>query len=209
MLWTSAVRPRGMMSMKPRTEELTPIQRNFVARVARDYVRADHQPGHPSYTAFNRDTVKQFAGLVEDGWTFTSSDKQPYENSGQMMSDCRVKRLRVFSGGSIFAPEHPIEFYNSMFRAVHDVKGHYGWGLPEFDLPGEIGRSYGFETFVDEIKAYIRHSKQYSEDAQEALFGETVGQLCYYYRYGAFVDMQKAICQRFILPEGLLDGGRV
>ena len=163
----------------------------FIVEVAREYAAAPHEPNHPAYKAFCRETVAQFRGLVNSGWRFTRTANEPYSDSDAMFRDMRLhKHLAIFTGGKltddnplntyhlIVAPERKWWTANEMFRAVHDILGHGKYNSP-------------FETFEGELAAYQEHKKWYSPEAMPALYSETVGQLCVYYATGDFVPVQE------------------
>ena len=161
----------------------------FIVEVAVEYAAAKHQPDHPSYKAFCRETVTQFRGLVNSGYEFSFTDNEPYSWSGSMFLDIsRDKHLNIFTGGKL-AWSNPLADWagyrihgnakiNEMFRAVHDILGHYPNRSP-------------FETFEGELEAYQEHKKWYSPEALPALYSETVGQLCVYYATGDFIKVQE------------------
>lgn len=161
----------------------------LVNRVAEEYTAAIHNPHHPSYAAFTVDTANQYLHLLKNGWKFFYVPNDPYETSEAMFRDCDSKVLKVFTGGSLAKDNilanrpslHPWDgkvSLNEMFRAVHDINGHYRSKSP-------------FETFDGEIAAYHNHRFMYSPEAQLALYGETVGQLCYQFAHGEFVVAQE------------------
>lgn len=157
-----------------------------VKRIAEAYAGAKHEPDHPAYAAFIRETNVQYRYLVDrERWLFFPRATQPYQTSEDMFRDCRNRYMHYFTGGDIAISGHPLfertqlgHTPNDKFRCVHDVNGHFA-GL------------HPFETWEGELAAYNRHKLMYSAEALPALFGETVGQLCFYYQYGKFVDVQK------------------
>ena len=162
---------------------MNPIQ---IKRIAEAYAGAKHQPDHLSYEAFIAETRRQFHTLLYNGWQFVPHKANPYAGSAQMFRDCERKMLRYFVGGDVHISNHPLfeasdcpgMSWNDMFRCVHDINGHWRIEAP-------------FETFEGEIAAYNRHRQIYDAQGIPALFGETVGQLCYYFQYNKFVDVQK------------------
>lgn len=159
-----------------------------INEIALQYRSGQHEPNHVSYAAFEANTLAQYRVLVTDGWEFTRAlCAEPYTTSAQMFEDIDARRIQVFTGGQNFAAGHPLArklsngwTINEIFRAVHDVNGH--------------GRARSpFETLDGELAAYYWHARQYSLEAQGALFGETIGQLCHYYAGFGFVDVQKCI----------------
>lgn len=167
----------------------------FIAQVAAEYTAAKHEPDHPSYAAFCRETVAQFRGLVNSGWRIYRSTAT-YSSSQRLFTDMSRKQLIVFTGGMLRS-DNPMNFavsehsgknpephtvnpwnVNECFRAVHDILGHYPNRSP-------------FETFEGELAAYQEHKKWYSPEALPALYSETVGQLCVYYATEDFVPVQE------------------
>ena len=170
------------------------MNKDFISQVAAEYLAAKHEPDHPSYKAFCRETVAQFRGLVNSGYKFAMVSSDPYPDSDSMFSDIENKRLAIFTGGSL-VPDNPLltkRWYspdnfgsliagrnvNEMFRAVHDILGHYPNRSP-------------YETFEGELAAYQEHKKWYSPEALPALYSETIGQLCVYYATGDFIPVQE------------------
>lgn len=162
---------------------MNPIQ---VKRIAEAYAGAGHQPNHSSYERFIMETGWQFMRLKETGWQFIPHSADPYSGSSEMFRDCDRRMLRYFTGGCVSISGHPLfeasDFpgmsWNEVFRCVHDVEGHWRG-------------DFVFETFEGEVSAFNRHRRMYSAEALPALFGETMGQLCFQFQYGKFVDVQK------------------
>lgn len=173
-----------------------------VDRVANDLFLAPHQPDHLSYAAFLADTIHQYQWLIASGFRFSlhGDGSQPYANSTAMFSDLETNRhLLVFTGGSPLAPNHPLEPVvpgiglsgNTLFRAVHDILGHF---------PGR----YPFESFEGELAAYSNHMRYYSLESQSALYSETVAQLCWYYSKGSYVPVRKCAILPIYRPNSFL-----
>lgn len=162
----------------------------YVTRIAAEYVALPHTPSHPSYKAFIRETLGQMDTLVRSGWRFKLSSTVPYADSLSMFADCAKHKLIVYSGGSLTLDSPLLKLspfsdisgrrmtINEVFRAVHDVNGHFT-------------ANAGFESFEDEMTAYHQHRAMYSKEALGTLRGETVGQLCYFYANGKFVNLQE------------------
>lgn len=169
-----------------------------IAEIAEYYRQGKHEPNHPSYAVFVRETLEQWKALLDNGWLFDRTEDEPYSDSGRMFDDIKHKYLGVYTGGQRFAPNHPLAVHhwsltyrpyglwtvNEIFRAVHDVNGHGPTLSP-------------FETFDDEYQATLNHKRMYSPEAWPALYGETLGQLCHYPAGYGFVEVQKAV----VLPK--------
>lgn len=164
---------------------LIPVSPELIHQIADEYTEAAHRPFHPSYGAFINETIEQFKRLRGDGWTFQLTNNTPYKTSELLFRDLEQKHLWVYTGAN-FAKWHPLRLraegtvlsVNETFRAVHDILGHGATKCP-------------FETLNGEIEAYQNHAKQYSNEAGQALYGETIGQLCHYYSGRGFVKVQE------------------
>jgi hypothetical protein len=165
------------------------MDQQLVNQIAEAYIAAPNDPTNPpAWEFFIDDTLKQFDNLTYSGWRFTEGQ---YITSTELFEDCRHKRLMIYKGGSNLTLDHPLAIrdwsgwtMNEIFRAVHDVNGHYATLSP-------------FETFDGEVTAYQQHRLRYSTKAIPVLFAETIGQLCYYYSGRGFVALQEAK----VLPE--------
>jgi hypothetical protein len=153
-----------------------------VNTIAAAWVSAEHQPNHPSYAAFVAETLTMFRSLSHNVTPYNSGS--PYANIEELFDGLDRNHLFVYTGGSRLQEPHPLSqmteygfTMNVVFRAVHDVFGHYSTRC-DFSLYGEI-------------EAYFNHKQMYSAEALPALYGETVGQLCYFCAYGDFVPTQK------------------
>lgn len=164
-----------------------------INQTAGEYLWGQHNPNHPSWAPFITETIAQYQALVNTGFTFQRSDVIPYKNTETMFQDIARQRLLVYTGGQNMQVGHPLATFghakelatvNEVFRAVHDINGHF---LAQAD----------FETFDGEYKAWERHKLMYSAEALPALTSETIGQLCLYYSGYGFPKVQKAV----ILPE--------
>lgn len=177
----------------PQTPELTP---EFWNRVSSEYSSAVHEPENPAWKSFVTDTFVQYHRLVRAGWKFFLVDEIPYESSSAMFEDCKLRVLKVYTGGKLVW-DNPIaqlttakfayrgQFVpatvNELFRTVHDVYGH--WGNGSLPVP--------FETLDGEVSAYLRHKREYSPESMPALYSETIGQLAFHQVTGGFVDRQE------------------
>lgn len=171
-----------------------------IKAISLDYISAPHTPYHPSYRAFYHDTLWQWITLRRNGWTFTATSEAAYASSEEMFQDMEKRHLRYFTSGQNLGPDsvlaelvpkwaypaNPGMVMNEAFRCVHDVNGH---------LRGQVG----FETLDEEVIAYLMHKQLYSAEAIAALYGETIGQLCYYHDGNGFCEQQdcKILAVRF------------
>ncbi len=158
-----------------------------IQAIAERYQSAEHQPNHPSYQVFARETLAQYRALVNVGLKvdFVPGTLTGYSSSMIFNLDY-LYRITIAVDGAPLLPGHPLAEYlpefgvtlNALFRTVHDVNGHFATRSP-------------FETFTGELIAYQHHARMYSDEAQLALYSETIGQLCVYYHTGDFVTSQK------------------
>ena len=135
-----------------------------------------------AYGQFIRELVNQYS-LLSQYIHFEFTAVNPYENQSKLMfKDIEENgHLLVFTGGE----HHPtMRDANKIFRAVHDVFGHY--------------INYNSFSFTGEYRAYLHHKQTFSPLAQRALFSETIAQNSYYRIHQKFSE-QKTV----ILPEGI------
>jgi hypothetical protein len=170
-----------------------------VGVIANEWLNADHEPQHESYKAFTRETMAQYRQIVSSGLKISFygdseasatelgfvSSVGGYATSADMFQDLRENNhFSVYTGGSPLCAGHPLAEVadgvqlNVMFRTVHDIYGHLSASVP-------------FETKEGELLAYLEHKRRYSPKAIQALYSETVGQLCVYFHTGDFVKEQK------------------
>lgn len=160
------------------------MQQAQIDRIANNLIAAKHQPNHPSYKAFVAETIEQHRAILQSGVVIRYVSGTLTGSSQDLFNGLDNGKMVIAVDGSPMIEDHPLlemrglVSLNSMFRAVHDYFGHYATRTP-------------FETLNGEIAAYRNHSALYSPEAQEALFGETMGQLCYYFSKGSFVPVQK------------------
>jgi hypothetical protein len=153
-------------------------------RQANDY-RIDFKPHRAdlilSYEAFMNELAEQWAYLLSRGFVFEFVDDDPnvtgegFKSAAETFAEFNETGvLRVFrsAGDHEFLDQGFIwyngrnETLNTIFRAVHDVLGHFA-----------SGGSFGW---AGETKAYYSHAKLFSRMAHHALFSETCGQQAYY-----------------------------
>lgn len=123
-----------------------------------------------AYQASAKEIDKQFEFLTKKiGIKVEFTENDPYENSDALFDDImKNKRMLIFKGGE----PHPFLGDSSKdsngltatekLRAVHDYFGHF----VERNQFGKVG----------EERAWVAHSKMFSEEAQKALTTETRGQ---------------------------------
>jgi hypothetical protein len=170
--------------------EFPEINEERAARIAAAYDEMMHNPGDPavrrSYEAMIDETIAQYNALkdLDLDIRFNPPGVDPYKKSPSMgYADLAAnRRLHVFPteqgfGSDInFDPENnpllkrvgpvgdlPDATANDLFRVVHDVYGHFGPGNPFFRAPGEE-------------RAWLQHSRMYSDEALPAMSSETRGQ---------------------------------
>lgn len=129
-----------------------------------------------SYSSLRDMAVYQFDALVDLGYEFTFISGEPYPSSKAMFEDIDQKRLKVrMSLGDDYADiptSHPMAqivfpaegrmILNDVFRAVHDILGHY------------IARASFSES--GEAIAWLNHRSTFPRSAHLALWCETRGQ---------------------------------
>lgn len=122
-----------------------------------------------SYEAFKRDTLAQFADMVDRHGIKVTFGADAYSGqSSAMFADLDSnKHLGVYAESDVEA-WHPLAGgYNLCFRATHDFYGHYGneWSMNRY--------SFGRQG---EEQAFQRHARMYSSEARLALTLETRAQ---------------------------------
>lgn len=155
-----------------------PINMNPVA--AADYYNDMHSSWdleiERSYSSLSDMLVYQFDSLVELGYRFTFISGEPYPNSKEMFEDIDYKHLKVRKSlGDNYTdlpPVHPMNtpvataygliILNDVFRAVHDILGHY------------ITRASLSES--GEALAWLNHRSTFPRSAHLSLWCETRGQ---------------------------------
>lgn len=116
-----------------------------------------------TYNQFKRELIAQYRELKKY-IRFEFVDSDPYKTSSEMFEDIEQnKRLKVFTGG---ACHHNMRGTNKIFRAVHDIFGHY--------------INYNSFSPNGEYKAYNHHKQMFSPLARQGLFTESIAQVCFY-----------------------------
>lgn len=155
--------------------------------VAQDFRNAPHLPEHWSWGHLLHDIDFQWERLNRE-----KPMKIIYSNIEDDWPTCRVaisnRAVLVYKGGNQFEANHPLaqlsmrhhgHTYNSLFRACHDVLGHFD-ANSDFSLTGEM-------------IAYWTHRAHFSDGAIPALYSEVVGSTCYFEVYKQFLERQKAV----------------
>lgn len=175
------------------------VQEHFFSRVALSYDMTPHAPDdadvREAYEALKEEVLMQFEYMSRHDIKIRPfmGQGQPYADSADMFAqlastDTLFIYLTSRGYGSDVAPprDHPMlepseividgyRFaYNDLFRAVHDYYCHY---LPrqDFSLHGEC-------------IAALHHLEMLSSVAGRAVFTETVGQICWFYRGAHLLD---------------------
>lgn len=159
-----------------------PIPAKTVVKVAELYSELPHLPMHDTYRHFRADVIRQYRLMVDSGVIVEFTPGTLTGSSRDLFSGLDSHRkMTIAVDGSPFAWPHPLQHdLNSEFRAVHDFYGHYLGQFP-------------FESFSGELGAYRAHKRLFSPESVPALFGETIGQLCYFFYFGEFVPLQKCV----------------
>ncbi|WP_323120320.1 hypothetical protein [Burkholderia alba] len=175
------------------------VQEHFFSRVAITYDMTPHAPDDPdvreAYEALKEEILMQFEFMSRHDIKIRPflGQGQPYANSAEMIAQVgSTSTLFVYltsrGYGSDVAPppDHPMlelsdvvidgyRFaYNDLFRAVHDYYCHYS-PRQDFSLHGEC-------------MAALHHLELLSSTAGRAVFTETVGQICWFYRGAHLLD---------------------
>jgi len=155
----------------------------YGAFIANGYDDLKNKPHNPevknAYDKFIDETLEQARELEKKGMKFEPTNTNPYENANEMVKDIEENNhifYRPSDNDYKGIENHPLfkmtDFENvngkpmranDVFRAVHDVNGHYLAMKAPFTPNGEQ-------------RAFIQHKKMYSPDAIIALFTETQGQ---------------------------------
>jgi hypothetical protein len=174
-------------------EAFPELDKERARRIAEAYDVMKHDPTDPavkrSYEAMIDETVDQYNALknLDLDIRFNPEGFDPYALSPSMgYADlAENRRLWVFPteqgfGSDVaFDPANnpllkrvgpvgdlPDATANDLFRVVHDIYGHFGPGNPYFRAPGEE-------------RAWLQHSRMYSDEALPAMSSETRGQNSY------------------------------
>ena len=194
MTSTSTLTPTPSYSF---TLDVPPVLRSLVREIAYEWSVADTRNTHPSYGHLADAVRLQYQHMRETGLQVTPVQfAEPYPDTDAMFHDIASGQLLVSAVCPPFEDGHPLFSYcsvtgmtlNTKFRAVHDYYGHYVSESP-------------FETFAGEVSAWRTHRQLMPFEAHDALFSETIGQLCFYAAYGDHPPIQRAV----ILPDVLMD----
>lgn len=176
---------------RPAFEKITKgnFDKERAVRIAAAYDSMENNPKDPevaaAYEAMVKETVAQYEEIIADGYQIEVNNKEPYENSGDMIQDLRDnKNMRIFSTESGFGStpitdeqrtENPLLrdtgykdkngvplLANDLFRFVHDFFGH-----------AELGNSFGE---IGEENAWNVHVRMFTPLARRAMTTETRGQ---------------------------------
>ncbi len=175
-----------------RATEMPPHDPEQGRRIAEAYDAMAHDPTNPdvkkAYDALIEHTFKQYQALKNEGFQFHFNEpgQDPYAASPALgYLDARRGHLSIFptieghGHAETLGPEsvknNPLlaesgeswqgkpALMNDVFRAVHDMFGHYAEGNPFFRAPGEE-------------RAWVHHGLIYPESALGAVFSELPGQ---------------------------------
>ncbi len=147
--------------------------------IANGYDNLKHNPNNPvvkkAYNIFINETLEQARKLQKNGMKF---QMEGYKDANAMFKDVKDNKnllYRPSDNDYKGSEDHPMfkltnikntngdrMRVNDVFRAVHDINGHYN-SKSKFTPEGELN-------------SYIEHKKLYSKDATRALFTETQGQ---------------------------------
>jgi hypothetical protein len=174
---------------RPIFKGITKIDKEFAKRIANAYEAMQNNPNDPevraAYKALARETMEQYKEFNKAGFIIEINNKEPYNNSQEMIDDLREnRRIKIFSTESGFGDtpitdkqrkENPLLrdsgkkdangkplLINDIFRAIHDFYGH-----------AELGNGFGA---IGEENAWNVHARMYSPLARRAMTTETRGQ---------------------------------
>lgn len=174
---------------RPIFKGITKIDKEFAKRIANAYEAMQNNPNDPevraAYKALARETMEQYKEFDKAGFIIEINNKEPYNNSQEMIDDLREnRRIKIFSTESGFGDtpitdkqrkENPLLrdsgkkdangnplLINDIFRAIHDFYGH-----------AELGNGFGA---IGEENAWNVHARMYSPLARRAMTTETRGQ---------------------------------
>ena len=185
------------MDLFPLVLAVPPALRSLVREIAYEWSVAETRNGHPSYDHLGDAVRLQWQHMRDTGLDVRPvQSAEPYPDTDAMFRDIAAGRLDVSAVCPPYEFGHPLFTYcsatgitlNTKFRAVHDYWGHWTAEAP-------------FETFAGEVSAWRTHRQLMPFEAHDALFSETIGQLCYFTVYGDHPPMQRAV----ILPDVLMD----
>jgi hypothetical protein len=143
-------------------------------KIAQMHDEAKDDPNNPktkaTYSAFIKQVNQQYVDLRNRGYRFEFGKDDPYKDSQDMTRDVdQNHRLKVYNvvdlpDGHPLAAMSPFDGQteNTIFRAVHDMYGHY--------FPGNTFGQRG------ELKAYQAHAAMFDNAALPALASETLAQ---------------------------------
>jgi hypothetical protein len=136
-----------------------------------------------SYDVFKEELMREWVHLNSfiNVQFYVNPDKANYASSKEMLQDLDSSHLKVFATdrSQQFESSHPmleITFYkgeeyiwNDIFRAVHDVYGHY-----------RVRSGFGLQG---ELDAWLAHRQMFAVEALPALWCETRGQAAWTNRW--------------------------
>lgn len=191
------IREKFPFRKRPQFELRAP--EHFFSRVAITYDMLSHAPDDPdvrtAYDAFKEEVLMQFEFMIKHNVKVRPflGDGQPYSGSADMMARVASTNTlfvylteRGYGSGASTPCDHPMLepsvvvvdgyrfLYNDLFRSVHDYYCHYATGQ-DFSIEGECF-------------AALHHLNLLSQTAGRAVFTETVGQICWFYRGTHLLD---------------------
>lgn len=147
-------------------------------KAAEAYHRMEHTPSNPkvaeSYALFKRELLREWLLINEQVICEFTDDDKTYPSSKAMLEDVNDGHLYTLKTtlAHKFSSSHPMLepvnwqgqqlVFNDIFRAVHDVYGHYR-AQSSFSLEGEK-------------QAWLTHRTMFPKKALLALWCETRGQ---------------------------------
>lgn len=168
---------------------MTDSTRAKLELVASAYGRLQHSPNDSvvsfAYERFKAEIWIQYltlVGLLVAVPRISFSNLDPYPNSDTMLAACDDGHLRVYRTADDLPTDHPLaqlapngETYNSIFRAVHDILGHW----TERNSFGPSG----------ELAAFRAHARTLSPLALHAMATETLGHNAWF-NFGPYAHLK-------------------
>jgi hypothetical protein len=159
------------------TDQLQPIAEAYMKAPVYDVKAAQ------AFLELARDSERRAEVLQEHLRVQVVNDPEPYKNSQQLVDDVRKKRQLLVSRAGI---DHPVwsDAQVIAYRICHDVLGY---------AAADAGWDWAGENL-----AFAHHAELLSEEAQKALFCESVASTAYAAFYRAYSPEKVALFPQFM-----------
>jgi hypothetical protein len=136
-----------------------------------------------AFTALGKDSERRADVLREHLQIRIVNDPEPYKNSQKLVDDIRKKRQLLVSRAGI---DHPVwsDAQVLAYRICHDVLGY---------AAADAGWDWAGENL-----AFTHHAEHLSEEAQKALFCESIASTAYVAYYRAYSPEKVALFPQFM-----------